>query len=73
MPNEQPATPPDPARRLVRPDGTPLAQATSTRCPSCGAGPDRRVASGGFGRPHPVCSQCGYEWFDEVWHERAVR
>ena len=36
-------------------------------CPRCGAGPDKRVASAGFGIPHPVC-RCGYEWHDEVFH-----
>ena len=37
------------------------------RCPQCHAGPEKRVASGGFGTPHPVCSQCGYEWHEERW------
>lgn len=38
-----------------------------TSCPRCGKGADTRVASAGFGSPHPVCP-CGYEWVNEVWH-----
>ena len=30
-------------------------------CPKCGAGPERRTPSGGFGEPHLVCL-CGYEF-----------
>lgn len=37
------------------------------RCPRCRKGPEHRVKSSGFGAPHPVCSQCGYEWHDEEW------
>ena len=47
--------------------GKPARAATTASCPQCGAGPDRRVASGGFGLPHPVCASCGYEWMDEVF------
>lgn len=39
----------------------------SKDCPRCGAGPEKRVASGGFGAAHPVCGSCGFEWLDEVW------
>jgi transposase-like protein len=34
----------------------------STDCPRCAATNDRRVLSGGFGEPHDVCGQCGYEF-----------
>lgn len=37
---------------------------TDTRCPRCRASHEARVASSGFGVPHDVCSQCGYD-FDE--------
>lgn len=36
-------------------------------CPQCGADPECRVASSGFGVAHPVCRRCGYEWMDEVF------
>lgn len=39
------------------------------KCPRCHAGAERRVASGGFGRRHPVCGQCGCEFRDEEWHD----
>jgi hypothetical protein len=51
---------------LVGPNGQPARPSTAPRpCPRCGAGPDRRVASSGFGVPHPVCARCGHEWPDE--------
>ncbi len=52
---------------LVDATGKPARAAVTTACPQCSAGPDKRVPSGGFGRPHPVCGDCGYEWTDEVW------
>ncbi len=62
---------PDPAEALVRPDGRPARPPRrvpqTDRCPRCLAGSDKRVASGGFGTPHPVCGACGYEWHDEVF------
>lgn len=39
------------------------------KCPRCRAGAERRVASGGFGRRHPVCGQCGLEFRDEEWND----
>jgi uncharacterized protein (DUF983 family) len=30
-------------------------------CPRCRAGADRRVLSGGFGDPWPICGKCGYD------------
>lgn len=54
---------------LVAPDGRPLrrAAAASKACPRCRADEGKRVPSGGFGDPHPVCGVCGYEWHDERW------
>jgi hypothetical protein len=46
--------------------GQPIRTATTEACPRCGAAPDTRVPSAGFGTPHPVCP-CGFEWLDEVW------
>jgi uncharacterized protein (DUF983 family) len=46
---------------IVDASGRP-ARAASAACPRCQAGRDKRVASGGFGRPHDVCGECGYEW-----------
>jgi hypothetical protein len=51
---------------LVDAQGRPAREAIDTRCPQCGKGPDVRVASAGFGTPHPVCP-CGYEWKGEVF------
>lgn len=51
---------------IVGPDGKPLRRPADDKCPKCGADPETRVASGGFGTPHPVCP-CGFEFFDEVW------
>jgi uncharacterized protein (DUF983 family) len=44
-------------RPVIRPVGPDPA------CPQCRG--TRRIASSGFGLPHPVCSQCGYEWLGE--------
>ena len=60
---------------IVGPDAKPLRKPKDTSCPGvlpsgfrCGAGPDKRIASGGFGIPHPVCRVCGHEWHGEMWH-----
>lgn len=40
------------------------------KCPRCGAGPEHRRASAGFGSSvHPICvyKGCGYEFHDEEW------
>jgi len=55
---------------IVDPQGKPARQAKAQddRCPQCGAGREKRVASGGFGQPpHPICAGCGYEWHGEVF------
>lgn len=51
---------------ILNPQGQP-ARTTTTDCPQCGAGKEKRCASSGFGLPHPVCSRCGYEWIGEVF------
>ncbi len=50
---------------LVDYRGRPIRDPKNTTCPKCGAGADRRVASGGFGDVHDVCGVCGYEGFGE--------
>lgn len=55
---------------IVDPSGQPARAPASKACPKCGAGPDKRVKSGGFGPAHPVCNggcNPAYEWLDEVW------
>lgn len=52
---------------LVDPSGRPARKAVDETCPRCGASPEVRVASSGFGVPHPVCTVCGHEWPDEVF------
>lgn len=51
---------------IVDPAGKP-ARVRDPRCPKCLG--DKRVASAGFGIPHPVCVKCGYEWLDEPYEE----
>ena len=57
------------SRNIIDPStGKPFAEPPKdTSCPQCGAPKERRRASSGFGRPHPVCGDCGHEWLDEVW------
>jgi hypothetical protein len=56
---------------IVDAHGKPARQKKDERCPSCGAGPEKRVASSGFGRtPHPICTggcSPAYEWVNEVF------
>ena len=47
--------------KILGPDGK-AARKANEACPRCGAGRNKREASAGFGAPHDVCSQCGYEW-----------
>ena len=55
----------DQAAVLLDPAGRPARSPRTALCPRCGAGPDQRVASSGFGDPHPVCRRCGHEWTGE--------
>jgi hypothetical protein len=47
---------------IVLTDPKPLPRDTRCPNPTCRAGKEKRVKSAGFGSPHDVCSQCGYEW-----------
>jgi hypothetical protein len=44
---------------LVQADGRTPLRRVSDNCPDCGAGPERRVLSAGFGKPYEVCGKCG--------------
>ncbi len=59
----------DPADRLVDAQGRSMgpSRRDARRCPRCGTGSERRVASAGFGLPHPVCGRCGHEFLGEAW------
>jgi uncharacterized protein (DUF983 family) len=51
---------------IVDPSGNPARKATTADCPKCGAGPDKRGPSSGFGQPMTICLKCGHD-FHEVW------
>lgn len=51
--------------RILGPTGQPARLAPEAKCPRCGAGPDQRVPSGGFGEPHQVCRACAFEFEKE--------
>ena len=53
------------ATGLLDATGRPMRQAVTKDCPVCHG--TKRVASAGFGEPHPVCATCGYDFFDEAW------
>ncbi len=55
---------------IVDPSGQPARAAASKACPKCGAGPEKRIGSSGFGVAHPVCNggcNPAHEWTGEVW------
>jgi hypothetical protein len=58
MPGQEPFNPP----QIVDPTGQPARKASDTACPKCRAPESRRRPSAGFGEPHDVCGQCGYEF-----------
>lgn len=58
MPEQEPFNRP----QIVDASGKPARKATDTNCPKCKAPASRRVLSSGFGEPHDVCGQCGYEF-----------
>ena len=47
---------------IVDAKGRPIQAAP---CPRCGAGPESRGPSSGFGTPHPVCLKCGFDFHGE--------
>lgn len=47
---------------LVDPTGRPARPVQDRSCPRCGADAGRRVLSAGFGEPHDVCGQCGFDF-----------
>lgn len=51
---------------LVDAYGAPIGRAAGASrppCPRCGAGPEKRIPSAGFGRAiHDVCQTCGHEF-----------
>ena len=55
--------------QILDPSGRPARHAPGHACPRCGN--KKRVASAGFGQPHPVCGRCGHEWPDEPWDHDA--
>lgn len=50
---------------IVAPDGRPARLPKDARCPQCGAGPDERVPSSGFGTAHDVCQRCAHEFTED--------
>jgi len=44
---------------IVDPTGKPARAPADARCPHCGAGPERRVLTSGFGPPKTACGVCG--------------
>lgn len=52
---------------ILDPSGQPARRPASQDCPRCGKGPERRVASAGFGEPYPICGACGHEFLGEPW------
>jgi uncharacterized protein (DUF983 family) len=47
---------------IVDASGKPARRPETTQCPQCGAGPDRRRLSSGFGFPHDICGACGHDF-----------
>lgn len=65
MPNTTPAAASSDERRTERPT-------RFARCPGCGADPQQRIETSGFGNQrHSVCKECGYEFVEERQHGRA--
>lgn len=62
-----------PTSVLVDAQGRPLSRRAveTAGCPRCRG--TKRIASAGFGVPHPVCAQCGHEWPDEVFVTEETR
>ena len=48
---------------IVDPHGHPARQTVTRDCPRCGATPDRRLPSGGYGElVHDICGTCGHDF-----------
>jgi len=51
---------------IVDPQGRPARMdQDDRRCQRCGAAPDQRIRSSGFGEWHDVCGSCGYDFHGE--------
>jgi hypothetical protein len=54
------------APRILDAQGKPLPRLRlrrdENRCPKCGAGPDRRQNTAGFGAPVICCGDCGHHY-----------
>ena len=68
MTDDRPTPPP-----ILDPSGQPARPPASRACPKCGAGPDRRQASGGFGAVHDVCGNCGHAFDERTVYPTARR
>jgi len=53
-------------RLLDRLDRAAAARSSAEACPSCGAGPERRIESNGFGATFErICGACGHSFGEE--------
>lgn len=53
-------------RMLERLDRAAAKRDSAQACPSCGAGPDRRLESNGFGATFErICGACGHSFGEE--------
>ena len=64
MSDDEPAAP-----KILDASGKPARQAIDASCPQCGAGPEKRVASCGFGVRRPCCGKCGFVWQDQEFKD----
>jgi len=55
---------------LLGADGKPMQDPRTAPCPQCGAGPDKRTPSGGFGEVYLVCTGkgCAHEFKELKCH-----
>lgn len=48
---------------LLGPDGRPARRrVVDNRCPRCGADPEKRMNTAGFGPPVICCTECGHHF-----------
>lgn len=57
---------------LVDPNGKPIKSLKDSPCPKCGAPPNKRVASGGFGDTYLICTNCAYDFNGELKCEKVI-